>query len=203
MIAALYVETGGCYFGIPGCYFDVNRSNSCDAAQRPGSRSPLSSRISGKAPRKGQGSFREMEICASWPERGERKALARGEPGEGCRQAKGVAGSQPRKGQTEAERVARAHRVQREAQRARREYQATTSSVWPDGRGLRAIAPLSRRSVRDLCVTRARHEECGSPVCRSLPQHQQGSGTSLPRLQYHAWLRSGQSGIVEGGSVLP
>jgi len=202
-IAALYVEKGGAYYGIPGCYFVAHDSCSRNATQGPRGCEGLSCRTPSQESRGGEGQDSAMARGKPWPQRAKCEALAGRKSGEGCCGAKSVARREPRKGPTETKRVARAHRLQSEAQRAGREHQATTSFVWFDSRRLRAVASNARRGMRDLRVTGARHEARFPSLCRSLPRHRSGSRTSLPSLQHDAWLRSGQAGIIEGGSVLP
>lgn len=194
MIAALYVEKDGCYFGIEGCYFHVPGIVYSHAAQRPECCQGLSSCVSGETSRTCESAHCAMAQRKSRPQCGKCKTLAEKEPGQGGPISSCVSDCKSRACAPVSASLARAHRLQSKASRAWRQWSPAVKAVWFDSSSIRRIVGCAGRRVCDLLQNRPRYEECKAPLHRSLSQQQSCSGASLPGLQYNAWVRSGQSG---------
>lgn len=203
MIAALYVATGGCYYGLEGCYFSLHPASSANATQVPRSGKKILCRVPREAPRHRASTGRRMAGQQSWPQRREFAAVAGGKSRAGGGQREGIPSSKSRKTSPVSARMAKTKWLQPETQRERGECPAAVAALWTDGLRLRAVASASGRRLRNLRAEERGHEEREAALRRSLPRQQLRARTSMPGMQYDAWLRSGQSRTPASRSDLP
>ena len=203
-LAALFVQTDGCYAGLPEdrCACSVVCVQSSNATQRPQSSEGISGRLSSSKPR--ESAFANRSVAEGQPRESGRaiSKMGEGKPGQARREKTCVAGGKPREAPANAARVAGARWVQPAQKRAWRPCSSATQEVWLDRGSVCGASEFSRRRLRDLRTARPRNEEFVKALRRSLPRNWASPWAALPGVQHHAWKRQGHgNGIAFRGRL--
>lgn len=202
MIAALYVETGGCYFGLEGCYFDRPTALSCHATQRRKREKSLLGGIPKRPARTGKTKNCGMEGEKSWKKCGERQKVARAEPrccaGKSTRLQSVEQGESSRK----PARLACENWIQSIAQAQGVHGEPTAKDVRADAVGLRRAAVGAEWGLCNLRKIGPGHEECQTALRRPLSLNRPSAWAPMSSLQYDVGVREGRSEYSKSGGGL-
>lgn len=178
MIAALFVETGGCYFGLP------NNMVICrHAAQRPGCPRSILEVLSQRASCVVRPTDARLALRKSWPQRRECAQLAAAESGESCGLAEKVEGRQPGKGSRIPPPMAGSRWIREEREANSAEPQGLAQEIWSDAGILQSHSRFSEWGMRNLSLHAPKDEKCETALCRSLSHFWPRAGSRLLSLQ--------------------
>jgi hypothetical protein len=182
VIAALYVQTGGCYVGLYGPVSDIILS--ADAAQRPCRSETISVCLSEGAPGGGRRANTTLEAGSPRRKCATVTLLAQNKSGNETRKESQMAcqKSRPRAGNSTGLASEKQIFANRKAQGRKRSRQFEISRN--DNRGLRTDACRPGRRLCDLRIKAGENAKRQAPLRRSLPQKRQSARTSLLSLQF-------------------
>ena len=192
MVAALYVQTGGCYYGLPGCYFTVLEPCSAYAPQRPRGCKSLSRRLSRREPREGEEANCGMAGSQSGQERRELATLARGEPRESQGEGTSLPEGEPREDTRSATRLAREDWLQSVGEAPGLQQGPAASRPRAYASGLRRDAREAGRRLRYLRRFGAGHKDSAASLRGPLPRDRSHPWSSLWPLQFNVGPCAGQ-----------
>lgn len=202
MIAALYVETGGCYFGLDGCYFDHRVALSRHATQRRKREKSLLGCLSKRPARRGKENSCEMAGEQPWQKCGECQEVANAEPGCGAGKSTRLQSVEPGESSRKPARMACENWVQFISKAQGIHGEPAAKDVRTDAVGLRRAVAGAERGLCHLRKTGPWHEECQAALRRPLSLNRQSAWAPMSSLQYYAGVREGRSKSFKGGGGL-
>ena len=199
MIAALYVETDGAYFG-PGAKSMVIFPN---ATQRPRGPRRLPKKIPGSSP---TGSGRKdalMERSKPWAQCGKRETLAGRKSRKGRHIREKMEVREQGSDKRTAARMAEADKLRIKPKAHRPESEGLAQDIRSYPRRIREDARKAGGGVRNLPVTPPEDEKCKTVVRRPLPRDRNCSWALVPPVQCDARaFRGFARNAQEGGNIL-